>query len=209
MTVQHNPAPARSDVPTAYAESRPGDRPYFRHGMLLSAGAAAWALSMVILGGVGSADASAAEAVVLGIGGGLFQLGLLALIRVLYLSQALGTGRVARGFLKVEAGMVVLAIASTFVDAIRISDLDQTGWALLDAFWPLSMMGMFGIAIRIAIAGRWRGVARYWPLVAESWALVVIPTMNIFGTTAAGVVAVVHLLVGYTVLGQIVARKRD
>ena len=28
---------------------------------------------------------------------------------------------------------------------------------MLDMFWPLSMMGMFFIGIRIAIAGRWHG----------------------------------------------------
>ena len=105
--------------------------------------------------------------------------------------------------------MVTLAIGSTLADAFSISDLDKVQWALLDAFWPFSMLGMFGIAIRIAIAGRWKGVSRYWPLVAESWAVVVIPTLGVFGETAAGVVAVVHLLVGYTVLGQIVARKES
>lgn len=43
---------------------------------------------------------------------------------------------------------------------------------MLDAFWPLSMLG-------------------------------------IFGETVAGVVAIVHLLIGYTVLGQLVARKQS
>ena len=134
-------------------------------------------------------------------------MGLLFLLRVLYRSQVLGAGRVARSFLRVETGFVLMAMVSTFADAAGLSDLDKAGWALLDAFWPFSMLGMFAIAIRIAIAGRWKGASRYWPLVAESWAVVVIPTLGIFGDTAAGVVAVVHLLVGYTVLGQIVARK--
>lgn len=134
-------------------------------------------------------------------------MGLLFLLRVLYRSQVLGAGRVARSFLRVETGFVLMAMVSTFADAAGLSDLDKAGWALLDAFWPFSMLGMFAIAIRIAIAGHWKGASRYWPLVAESWAVVVIPTLGIFGDTAAGVVAVVHLLVGYTVLGQIVARK--
>jgi hypothetical protein len=46
-------------------------------------------------------------------------------------------------------------------------------------------------------------------MVAESWALVVIPTMNIFGDDAAVVVSIVHLCVGYGILGQIVARKQS
>jgi hypothetical protein len=70
------------------------------------------------------------------------------------------------------------------------------------------MIGMFVIAIRIAVAGRWTGASRFWPLVAESWAVCVIPTLYLFGVGASQVVAVVHLLIGYSVLGQIVARKR-
>ena len=54
---------------------------------------------------------------------------------------------------------------------------------MLDAFWPLSMLGMFLIGIRIAVAGRWTGVSRYWPMVAESWAVVTVPAMAIFGPT--------------------------
>jgi hypothetical protein len=46
-------------------------------------------------------------------------------------------------------------------------------------------------------------------MVAESWAVVVIPTLGIFGDTAAHVVAVAHLVVGYAVLGLLVSRKTD
>ena len=79
---------------------------------------------------------------------------------------------------------------------------------MLDAFWPLSMLGMFFIGIRIAIAGRWHGYSRFAPLVAESWGPIVVPTFAIFGSNVAGVVSFVHLCVGYGVLGQIVARKQ-
>ena len=71
------------------------------------------------------------------------------------------------------------------------------------------MMGMFFIGIRIAVAGRWKGATRFWPLVAESWAVCVIPTMGMFGESVASVVAAAHLLVGYTVLGVLVSRKVD
>ena len=147
--------------------------------------------------------------VAFGIGSGAFQIGLLFLLRVLWRTQALGEGRLARFFLRFEAGLITLAIASTFVDAIQVSDLSQPGWLALDAFWPFSMMGMFAIGIRIAIAGRWHGLSRYWPMVAESWAVVVIPTIGFFGYEAASVVSVVHLLVGYTVLGVLVSRKES
>ena len=99
-------------------------------------------------------------------------------------------------------------MASTFVDAVGVSDLSQPAWLALDLFWPLSMLGMFLIGIRIAVAGRWKGVSRYWPVVAESWAVVTIPALAIFGDTVGHVVAVAHLCVGYAVLGVLVSRKR-
>ena len=204
MTISHSPAPARSDVATAAPTGTGPTRPYAVHGRVLSAGAASWAVSMAFFGLNPETDLGLA---VQGLGGGLFQVGLLFLLRTLWLTQALGEGRLARGVLRFEAFLVTLAIASTFVDAIQVSDLSQPGWAALDAFWPLSMLGMFLIGIRIAVAGRWTGVSRFWPMVAESWAVVTIPALGIFGPTVGLVVACTHLLVGYTVLGVIVSRK--
>lgn len=204
MTISHSPAPARSDLTTTIEPTAAPRRPYRVHGMVLSVGAVAWAASIAVFG----LDPGTGVALALyGAGSGLFQVGLLFLLRTLWRTRALGEGRLARAVLRIESVLVGLAIASTFVDAIGISDLSQPGWAALDAFWPLSMLGMFFIGIRIAVAGRWHGVSRFWPLVAESWAVVTIPTMGIFGPTAGLVVGCGHLLVGYTVLGVIVSRK--
>ena len=206
MTVSQTPAPARSDVRTGTAGAVTTDRHPFRlHGRMLSIGAVLWAAATAYTG-VDPGD-STRELLVFGIGSGAFQVGLLFLLRVLWRTQALGTGRLARFFVRFEAVLVSLAICSTLVDAIGVSDLSQPGWIALDAFWPFSMMGMFLIGIRIAIAGRWTGASRWWPVVAESWAVVTIPTLGIFGYGAATVVSCVHLLVGYTVLGVLVARK--
>ena len=71
---------------------------------------------------------------------GAFQIGLLFLLRVLWRTGALGTGKVARTVLVIENIFVGLAIGSTLVDAIRISDLSQPGWLMLDLFWPISMI---------------------------------------------------------------------
>jgi hypothetical protein len=109
--------------------------------------------------------------------------------------------------LRAEAVAVSLAIGSTASDGLGLTDFDQVQYIVLDAFWPLSMLGMFLIGIRIAVAGRWTGATRLWPMVAESWAVVVIPTMGIFGDAVAHVVAVVHLVIGYGVLGVLVSRK--
>lgn len=207
MTVSHTPSPARSDVAagTAAPSVTTPPRPFLRHGRALSIGAVLWAAATAVTGVAPSDDTL--ELAVFCVGSGAFQIGLLALLRVLWRTQALGAGRLARSFLRFEAGLVSLAICSTLVDGFGISDLSRPGWALLDAFWPFSMLGMFLIGIRIAVAGRWKGASRFWPLLAESWAVVVIPSLGIFGYTAATAVSCVHLLVGYTVLGVLVSRK--
>jgi hypothetical protein len=206
MTNDTDTTPARTDVrPTTTSSGSPARRPYVLQGTVLSVGALAWAVTMAF-GGIDPGE-TGADRVAFAFGSGLFQVGLLCLLTVLFRTRALGTGRLARFFVRFEAVLVVLAIGSTIADGTGVSNLDQTRWLLLDMFWPLSMLGMFLIGIRIAVAGRWRGVSRFWPMVAESWAVVVIPTMGIFGEDVAQVVAPLHLLVGYVVLGQIVARK--
>lgn len=64
------------------------------------------------------------------------------------------------------------------------------------------------IGIRIAIAGRWTGAARWWPLGAESWAPVDIPVAqlapDLVAHTAGG-----HLLVGYVALAVVLATRRS
>jgi hypothetical protein len=175
--------------------------------MLLSAGALAWSISMAV-GGL-DPDEGTWQAITQGLASGVFQLGVLALLTVLWRTRALGDGRLARLALRVEAVVLTFAIGSTTVDIVGVSDLDKVGWVLLDMCWPLSMLGMFLVGIRIAVAGRWRGTSRFWPMVAESWAVVTVPVLGVFGETAASVVGPLHLVVGYTVLGQIVARKRS
>ena len=207
MTTTHTPAPARSDVTSSATTPRRGTHPFRKHGLMLAAGAVSWSAAIALLGTEPSHDQPAP--LIFGLTSGAFQIGLLCLLRVLWRTQGLGTGRLARFLLRLETGLVSLAICSTIVDAIGVSDLDQAGWLMLDMFWPISMLGMFFIGIRIAIAGRWKGVTRFWPMVAESWAVVTVPTLNIFGTGAAQVVGSLHLLVGYTVLGVLVSRTES
>ena len=203
-------APARSDVdrrslagPANNAAPGPA-RPYRVPGTVLTAGALLWAVAITL---VGNDPQDPTGLVIFAVGSGAFQIGLFFLLSVLWRSTALGAGRVAKGFLVGEAVALFIALLSTISDGIGLTDLSQPLFLAVDLFWPISMLGMFGLAIRIAIAGRWRGLARFWPLVAESWAVCVIPTMMIMGQGAAQVVAVVHLVIGYATLGRIVARK--
>jgi hypothetical protein len=206
VTISHSPAPARSDVATAAPGSATSPtRPFLLHGRALTAGALAWSASILA---VGNDPGGTVGLLVFGLGSGLFQVGLLFLLRVLWRTRALGEGRLARGVLRLEMFLVSMAIASTVVDAVQVSDLSKPWWAMLDAFWPFSMLGMFLIGVRIAIAGRWTGLSRFWPMVAESWAVVTIPAMLIGGELVGQLVGAGHLLVGYVVLGVIVSRKQ-
>jgi hypothetical protein len=69
------------------------------------------------------------------------------------------------------------------------------------------MLGMFVISVKIAFAGRWKGAARFWPMVAESWAVVSVPAMGIFGATVGDIVGASHLVIGYMTLGLIIAAR--
>ena len=51
-------------------------------------------------------------------------------------------------------------------------------------------------------------MSRFWPMVAESWAVVTIPAMGIFGEAAGRYVGALHLLVGYAVLGVLVVSRK-
>ncbi len=206
MTISHSPAPARSDVANPAPSGSSPRHPYRLHGRVLSAGAVAWAASILA---VGQDPQSTLGLAVFGVGSGFFQVGLLFLLRTLWRSRALGEGRLSRGALRFETFAVSMAMASTFVDAIGVSDLTQPAWLVLDLFWPLSMLGMFLIGIRIAVAGRWRGVSRFWPMVAESWAVVTVPSLMVGGALVGQLVGAVHLVVGYAVLGVLVSRKTD
>lgn len=208
MSVTQSPAPARSDLirETMAGPAANPAHPFRGHGAMLTAGALAWA-SMIAVFGLDRLDETAAR-----IGHNtsalLFQVGVLCLVRVLWRTQALGTGRLARVALRVETGALALAMLSTLSDLVGLTNLDNPASLALDFFWPISMAGMFLIGIRIAVAGRWKGVSRFYPMVAESWAVVTVPTMGIFGPEVGRWVAAAHLLVGYAVLGRVVARKR-
>ena len=198
MTLQHTPTPARSDVPAAPTHGPA--HPFRRQGLLITTGALTWAAAIAVLGLDGERLEHAAS--------GVFQLGLFALVSVLWRTQGLGEGRLARAAIRAEVVLLSGAFASSLGAAAGVDDLDQLGWILLDACWPLSMLGMFLVGIRVAVAGRWKGLSRWWPMVAESWAVVTIPAMIIGGDTGAQVVGSLHLVLGYGLLGLIVARKR-
>ena len=205
-----SPAPARTDEPAASSSVVADDTALARsvrlRGYGLAAGAAIWAASIFA---VGTNPESSVDITVSDLGALPFQVGVMALLGAMGLTNAIGSGRGARVAVRVERVLLTLATAWTVIHGL-FPDLRDAAWlAALDVFWPLSMLGMFLIGIKVAVRGQWRGVARVWPLVAESWAVVSVPVFVIVGAPVSDWVGGGHLLIGYTVLGLILARRTE
>ena len=208
MAVSTTPATARTDVvdldpvePATTATTRQARLT----GIAVAAGSASWAAGILLFGvnpPVGW------RGTVYDLTSLLFQLGLVALVWLQLRTRAIGTGRLARFFLHAEHVLLALAIVSTLTWTFLRQYEDATWFLLLDVFWPLSMLGMAAIGVRIAIAGRWQGAARVWPLVAESWGPVVVP-LNAIAPSVASYAAAGHLMVGYVILGVILAARPE
>ncbi|WP_169949678.1 hypothetical protein [Microbispora sp. H11081] len=203
MTVHTRPATETA----APATSAPiADTTVRRLALGLSTGALVWSAASFLYG---FTPATEAGIKITDLGGLAFQIGALSLLAIMARTGATGTSRVARVMLRVERVLLALAMTWSVCHAFLPSARDSVWLGVLDVFWPLSMLGMFVIGIKVAVAGRWRGAARFWPLVAESWVVVTIPTMAIFGTSVSDVVGAAHLLVGYATLGLIIAFRPE
>jgi hypothetical protein len=175
-----------------------------RRGMALTAGTLIWASTIFALGTVGGGW----EGRVGDLGGMAFQLGVFALLTVMLKTRATGRTRAARAMLKVEFVLLGVATVWSLLHAVVPASMQDAPWLMaMDLFWPLSMVGMFVIGVKVALAGRWRGVLRWWPLVAESWAFITIPAMGLLGETGGTIVGGTHLIVGYATLGVLLARR--
>ncbi len=202
MTITSTAAPARTDV--AGTATAPSASLVRRAGVAVAAGATIWSAATFA---VGSNPADNLGITISDLGALPFQLGLFALVTAQLRTGATGVTRFARGMLRVEYVLLTLATLWTVLHGAVPAFRDDLWLAVLDAFWPLSMLGMFIIGVKIAFAGRWRGAARFYPLVAESWAVVSIPAMGIFGAAVGNAVGASHLLVGYVALGLLIALR--
>ncbi|NYJ01857.1 hypothetical protein HNR19_002555 [Nocardioides thalensis] len=208
MSFSTTPPAARTDVQEApLRRPRTMSRTTIRQvGVGLALGAAAWATSVAFHGFNPETETGTR---VTGVAGLLFQCGLLALVHVHMATRATGTKKVNGWLLNVERLLLVLAIVWTLCHTALPSQRDATWLAVLDFSWPLSMLGMLLIGVSIAIKGRWRGMARAWSLVAETWVIVTMPALGILGESGGTVVGVAHLVLGYGALGLILAARPD
>ena len=131
-------------------------------GALIALGGALWGLSWIVSPSENDANSQTEIWA-----SGVFQLGLLALLAILWSTQATGTSRLARGFLAAEVVALILAIAWT-VPYLFDANRPTTGvLVVLDVFWPLSMVGLIVIGVLVARAARWPTPLRYLPLAAS------------------------------------------
>lgn len=206
MSFSTTPPTARTDVqavPAVRADGMPEER-IRAAGILMAIGAVAWATAVAFVGFNPDTEAGIRANNLTGL---VFQGGLLALVQVHLGTRATGTKRVNRWMLRIEQVLLVLAMAWTLCHALLPSQREAAWLAVLDFAWPLSMLGMFFIGVKIAVTGRWRGPARVWSLLAETWVLVTMPALGLLGTTLGTAVGVAHLLLGYAVLGLILAAR--
>lgn len=119
-------------------------------------------------------------------------------------TRATGTSRASVVMLKVQYLVLGLASAWSLLHAVLPAPIQDAPWMqVLDIAWPLSMLI---IAITVATAGRWTGLLRWWPMVAESWFIAVTAGAMILGDTGANWIGGTHLLLGYATLGLLIAR---
>ncbi|MEV4398636.1 hypothetical protein [Nonomuraea sp. NPDC049607] len=205
--ISTTPARARTDVPAGPTPSgAPAIAPVTvrRLGVALAVGTLSWAASIFVYG----SQAQGFGERVGDLTGLLFQLGIFALLAVQIRTRATGTSRLARVMLKVELVLLGLAAVWSLLHGV-LPDSAQDGPVMqaLDVFWPVSMLGMMAIGIKIAFTGRWRGSLRWWPLIAESWAVVTVPTYILFGDSVSNWVGGFHLVIGYATLGALLALR--
>jgi hypothetical protein len=202
-------APARTDVTTT-AHPRTDDTRFTRRaGLALALGTASWATANLVFGFEPSAGDELAWKFT-DLTGLAFQAGVMALLHVQMRTRATGVKAISRRLLKVERVLLSIAMLWSVLHAFLPSQRDAAWMHAIDMFWPLSMLGMFLIGIKVAIAGRWRGRARAWSALAETWAVLSVPAMAILGHDGGGdLFGAVHLLLGYTTLGLILATRPD
>lgn len=205
MNVSTTSAPARTD--SYVAQSRTGHittATVRRLALMLTAGAVTWSAATYRYGFIPGSETGVK---VTDLGGFAFQVGVMALVTLQLRTRATGVSRKAVAMLKVERVLLALAMVWSLGHALVPAARGDLWLSVLDVTWPLSMLGMFVIGVKIAFAGRWRGLARFYPLVAESWVVVTLPSLGVFGEGVGQLVGATHLLVGYATLGLVVAAR--
>jgi hypothetical protein len=214
MTDVITPATARTDV---RADARtevirtPGVHPVRGRGVVrllgagLAVGATAYGVPFTLFG----AQETGVGRFVIDLTGVFFQLGVFCLLAAMWRTRATGTTRLARTMIVVESVVLGLATVQSLLTLPSMGGEWSTAATVLDPFWPLSMLGMAVLGVKVAVAGRWRGALRVWPVIAETWFFVAMTAMILTGPVVGSVIAGAHFIVGYGVLGLLLAVRPD
>ncbi|WP_131732801.1 hypothetical protein [Actinomadura formosensis] len=167
-------------------------------GVMLAAGAAVWAVGIVVVGEEVKKGITLVDCVTgLGYVAGLFCLALV----VLYTG---GTGaRKGRAF---PIAVLALLPGAFLFNLLSLSYVGHTyedlpPWlAIIDACWPLSNLGMLVLGIAVLKVGRYRGPLRWYLPLCGLW-LPVSMAGQAAGGGAATLVSAAWLLGTYTVVG--------
>lgn len=195
------PAPGAAPGSGSPGVRTPGDGVVRALGAGLAVGATAYGIPFMLFG----AQEAGLGRFVIDLTGVFFQLGVFCLLAAMWRTQAAGTSRLARTMIIVESVVLGLATVQSLTTLPAMGGEWSTVATVLDPFWPLSMLGMAILGVKVAVAGRWRGALRAWPVVAETWIVVALPAMMLFGPVVGSIVAGAHFLVGYATLGVLLA----
>lgn len=177
-----------------------------RRGVVLAVGATAMAITFYLYpvqpGGMAGRVGD--------VGGLAFQAGLFTLWLTYQQTQAAGTGRWARTVLRIVLVLLTLATVWSALH-LMLPNSYATAWSMLvlDACWPLSMIGFLIVGIMIAAMGRWRGPLRWAPLAAEAWAPLTIGLTAILPTPLGNLVMPTLLIACYGTLGLLLVIRPD
>lgn len=141
-------------------------------------------------------------------GGGIFQIGLLAMLVAMRATAATGAGRGGR--LVVNTGLVLTSLATlwTVITVVDLDLADTTPMLALDLAWPLSMAWLIVVGVAVLRAGVWPSPVRYLPFVASF----VIPAHVVASVAALTdgqewIAPIAYVALAYAVLGTAMARQ--
>lgn len=173
-----------------------------RCGAGVIAGAVLWGTGMLVAGPLEDDELHRAE-----LAGSLaWQLGILSLVAVLHSTRATGSGALGRALLSVQTVLILLAGVWTVAHLVDPDRAAEGLLVALDLCWPLGMLWLLIVAIRVAVVHRWTGRARWAPLVAKAWVLVAIASLALLPDWPAIVANAVAMAALYGYLGWVVAR---
>ena len=172
-------------------------------GVALTVGSIAWAITLLVT--EPAPDATSPSPTLEILGGFAYQIGLAGLLLAVWLTRALGHVRGARVVFVTEAALLALASVWSLVYAIDFRTQAHPVMVVLDATWPLSMVGLIVLGVYLALARVWPTPIRQLALVASLWIPLDLAAMLIGGDTAGLAFRVTWLVVVWGALGVLIA----